>query len=335
MNALVTGASGLLGYALVEQLKARGETVRAFCRRADADLESLGAEIAYGDVRDTAAVQRACQGVDVVFHVAGVSGIWGPWQHYFATNTLGTLNVIDACRENRVSRLVYTSSPSVTFDGSAQEGVDESAPYARRWLAHYPHSKALAEQAVLKANDQRLSTCALRPHLIWGERDRQLIPRLIARARSGRLRRVGNGLNLIDTVHVDNAATAHILAADRLEPTSAVAGRVYFISQGGPVNCWKWIDELLALAGLPPVDKAIPTGAAWALGGALEAVYGALGLKGEPPMTRFLAAQLGKSHYFNIARARLDLNYEPHVSMAVGLRRLGHSLASYQTVLRP
>jgi len=335
VNALVTGASGLLGYAIVEQLKARGETVRALCRRADADLESLGAEIAYGDVRDTTAVQRACQGVDVVFHVAGVSGIWGPWQHYFATNTLGTLNVIEACRENRVSRLVYTSSPSVTFDGSTQEGVDESAPYARRWLAHYPHSKALAEQAVLKANDERLSTCALRPHLIWGERDRQLIPRLIARARSGRLRRVGNGLNLIDTVHVDNAATAHILAADRLEPTSAVAGKVYFISQGDPVNCWKWIDELLALAGLPPVDKAIPTGAAWALGGALEAVYGALGLKGEPPMTRFLAAQLGKSHYFNIARARLDLNYEPHVSMAVGLRRLGHCLASNRTVSRP
>jgi nucleoside-diphosphate-sugar epimerase len=323
VNCLVTGAGGFLGLYIVEQLAARGDRVRAYCRRRVPELDALGVETALGDLRDEQATAAACQGVDTVFHVASVAGIWGPWEHFYGINTLGTRNVLNGCRRHGVSRLIYTSSPSVTFDGSDQCGVDESAPYPARWLCHYPHTKALAEQEVLAANGREgLLSCALRPHLIWGPRDRQLVPRLIERARSGQLRRVGDGQNLIDMIYVENAASAHLQAADRLEPGSPVAGQAYFISQGQPVNCWQWIDELLALHGLPPVRKSISTSAAWTIGAALEGVYSLLGKRSEPRMTRFLAAQLGKSHYFSIDRARRDFGYEPCISTAEGMQRL-------------
>lgn len=323
LNCLVTGAGGFLGLYLVEQLIRRGDRVRALCRRNVAELDALGVETVLADVRDAEAIAAACQGIDVAFHVAGVAGIWGPWEHFYGVNTLGTRHVLAGCRRHGVGRLVYTSSPSVTFDGGEQCGVDESAPYPKRWLCHYPHTKALAEQEVLAANGRDgLLSCALRPHLIWGPRDRQLVPRLIQRARAGRLRRVGDGTNRIDMVYVENAAAAHLQAADRLAPGSPVSGSAYFITQGEAINCWQWIDELLALYGLPPVRKSISTGAAWALGTAFEAAYSLLRCRSEPPMTRFLASQLGKSHYFNIDRARRELGYEPAISTAEGMRRL-------------
>lgn len=326
MNALVTGAGGFLGRYIAEQLRARGDRVCAFSRNRYDALERLGVETIEGDLRNREAVVRACDGMDVVFHVAAKPGLGGPWRDYFETNTLGTQHIIEGCWAARVSRLVYTSSPSVTFDGGDQCGVDESVPYPNRWLAHYPHSKALAEQRVLKANGERgLLTCALRPHLIWGPRDRHLIPRLLRRARSGRLRRVGDGTNLIDMVYVENAAEAHLQAADALQPGSPAAGRAYFISQGEPVRCWQWIDELLSMAGLPPVRKAISLNAAWRLGAVLEFAWRALRLRSDPPMTRFLAAQLATSHYFDISAARRDFGYMPRVSTDEGMRRLAAS----------
>ena len=207
MYSLVTGAGGFLGQYIVEQLVQRGDRVRALVRRPSAMLASLDVETVLGDIRDPEVVACACSGVDVVYHAAGVAGIWGPWQHYFGINTIGTRNVIEGCRRAGVPRLVYTSSPSVTFDGTDQEGVDETQPYPRRWLCHYPHSKAIAEQEVLAANSVNgLWTCALRPHLIWGPRDQHLIPRLIDRARRGKLVRVGAGRNQIDMIYVENAA---------------------------------------------------------------------------------------------------------------------------------
>ena len=170
-----------------------------------------------------------------------------------------------------------------------------------------------------------LLACALRPHLIWGPRDRQLVPRLLARAAAGQIRRVGDGMNLIDTVYVENAAHAHLLAADALKPGAPPAGRAYFISQGEPVNCWQWIDALLALAGLPPINKSMSLRAAWVMGTALEFLYGLFRLRGEPPMTRFMAAQLARCHYFNITAARRDFGYEPRISTADGMDRLAAS----------
>ena len=266
---------------------------------------------------------EACRGVEAVFHVAGVEGITGAWKHYFENNTLGTRLVVEGCLAHGVGRLVYTSSPSVVFDGRSQEGVDESVPYPKRWMCHYAHSKALAEQHVLAANGKGgLLCCALRPHLIFGPRDRHLIPKVLDLARRGQLRRVGDGRNLIDTVYVENAAMAHVQAADALRPGSPVAGRTYFISQGEPVNCWAWIDEILALAGLPPVRKSVSLPAAWMLGAACETAWSMLRLRSQPPMSRFLARQMAASHYFNIARARRDFGYQPKVSMAEGMRRL-------------
>ena len=218
--------------------------------------------------------QRATRGVDVVFHAAAIAGIWGKWSDFHSVNTIGTEHVISACWEHAVTRLVYTSSPSVTFDGKDQCNVDERAPYSARWLCHYPHSKALAESAVLAAHGQDgLATCALRPHLIWGPRDTHLVPRLLARARAGQLRRVGNGKNLIDMVYVENAAQAHLQAADHLAIDSPVGGNAYFISQGEPVNCWDWINDLLALDGQAPLAHSIPLWAAWMLGAFLESAH--------------------------------------------------------------
>jgi len=328
VNVLVTGAGGFLGLCIVEQLIARGDQVRALCRGHYPELDALGVETVRADIRDRRTVIGACRGIDCVFHAAAVAGLGLDWKLYYGINTLGTRHVVQGCLENRVPKLVFTSSPSVTFDGSDQCGVDESAPYPDKWLCHYPHTKALAEQHVLESNAAgNLATCALRPHLIWGPGDRHLIPRLLRRARSGRLRRIGDGTNLIDTVYVENAAAAHLQAADALAADSPVAGRAYFISQGEPVRCWQWIDEILAAAGLPPVGKSIPLATAWRVGAVFETVYKFLRLNGEPPMTRFLAAQLATSHYFDITPARRDFGYEPKISSAEGMRRLAAELS--------
>jgi nucleoside-diphosphate-sugar epimerase len=326
VKALVTGAGGFLGQYIVEQLVARGDEVRAFGRGTYPQLERLGVESIQADIRNAEAVAAACRGVDVVFHSAAVAGIWGPWDHYYGINTLGTSHVLAGCRQHGIRRLVFTSSPSVTFDGRDQNGVDESVGYAHRWLCHYPHTKALAEQLVLAANgSDGLLTCALRPHLIWGPRDTHLIPRLLDRARKGKLVRVGAGTNLIDAVFVENAAQAHLLAADRLQEHSPVAGRAYFITNGEPVNCWDWINQLLELADLQPARRTISFRVAWRVGHLLELMWRVLGKQSEPRMTRFLAAQLALSHYFDISAARRDLDYRPAISMSDGMNRLRSS----------
>jgi nucleoside-diphosphate-sugar epimerase len=214
----------------------------------------------------------------------------------------------------------------VTFDGRDQVGVDESVPYPTKFLAHYPHSKAIAEREVLATSNDDLFTCALRPHLIWGPRDQHLIPRLLDRARQRKLRIVGDGKNLIDMIYVENAAAAHLQAADALRPGSPVCGRAYFLSQGEPVNCWEWINQILDLANVPPVTRYISYRAAYAVGAVLEAAYWLLGRTDEPRMTRFLAAQLATSHWFDISRAKADFGYEPRVSTEEGMRRLGQWL---------
>ena len=332
VNTLVTGGGGFLGLYVVEQLVARGNhfrgnRVRVLCRGVYPELDALGVDTVRASLVDREAVLDACRDVDVVYHVAGAAGIWGTWKHFHDVNVVGTENIVEGCRRHGVGRLVYTSSPSVTFDGTDQYGIDESAPYPTQWLCHYPHTKALAEQHVLAANGtDGLLTCSLRPHLIWGPRDRHLIPRLLARARAGRLRRIGDGSNLIDMVYVENAARAHLQAADALVPGSPAAGRAYFISQGEPVNCWDWINDILALAGSPPIEKSISASAAWRLGATLEAVWRVSRLESEPPMTRFLAAQLSTSHYFDITRAREDFGYQASVSTEEGMRRLGSEL---------
>lgn len=322
MKVLVTGGGGFLGGAIVQMLRARGDEVRSFSRGAHPQLAALGVEQLRGDLGDREAVARAADGCELVFHVAAKAGVWGDYRDFLRANVAGTENVIAACRRSRIARLVFTSSPSVVFDGRDVEGGDESLPYPSRYEAHYPATKALAEQLALAANSAGLAVTALRPHLIWGPGDNHLVPRIVARGRAGRLRRIGSRPNLVDTVYIDNAARAHLLAADRLHPGSAVAGRPYFISNGEPLPLWEMINRILAAAGVPPVTRSLSPGAAVMLGRLCEGLWGAFRLGGEPPMTRFVAHELASAHWFDIGAARRDLGYRPEVSIDEGLRRL-------------
>ncbi len=222
--------------------------------------------------------------------------------------------------------MIYTSSPSVVFTGHDLEGVDESIPYAKEYDAAYPATKAIAEKLVLANNDSALATVALRPHLIWGPGDNNILPRIYARARARRLFRIGHGNPLIDLTYIDNAAHAHLLAADRLEPGSVISGRAYFIAQGQPVPLWDMVNRFLAIAELPPVKRKVPLLLAVALGGVLETAYSVFRLPGEPRMTRFLARELSTAHWYNLDAARRDLGYSPQVSIEEGMRRLAESL---------
>jgi nucleoside-diphosphate-sugar epimerase len=200
------------------------------------------------------------------------------------------------------------------------EGVDESVPYPEKYHAHYPKTKAMAEQSVIAAGNEGLRTIILRPHLIWGPRDNHLVPRIIERA--NRLVKVGDGRNLVDTIYIDNAAAAHIQAADRLEQNPNLSGRVYFISQDNPVPLWEMVDNILKAADLAPVQRSISRNTAWMIGAALEIFYKMFKISGEPRMTRFLADELSTAHWFDISAAKKDLGYKPKISMEEGLFRL-------------
>jgi len=326
MIALVTGAGGFLGGAITRRLLARGDSVRSFSRGDYPALREAGVDVRRGELADADAVGRAVAGCDLVFHVASKAGIWGRIEDYQRTNVEGTANVIDACRRHRVCRLVYTSTPSVVFDGRDMEGVDESVPYAGHYLAAYPRTKAQAERLVLAANGPALATTALRPHLIWGPGDNHLIPRILERARSGTLRRIGREDKRIDTVYIDDAADAHLLAADRLQIGSTVAGKVYFITQGQPIPLWSFVDRILGAAGLPPIRRTIPASMAYVVGWAIETLHTLTHNPAEPRMTRFLARELSTAHWFSIAAARRDLDYQPSITIEEGLSRLSESM---------
>ncbi len=317
---LVTGGGGFLGGALVRRLVEEGHQVRSFSRKDYPELRELGVETLQGDIRDFKAVLEACQGCDVVFHVAAKVGIWGPSEEFYSVNVEGTKNVIEACQKTHVHCLIYTSSPSVVFDGLDLEGVDESIPYPETYLSDYPRTKAEAELLVKKASNKRLKTAILRPHLIWGPGDTNLVARIIERADS--LRIIGKGNNLIDVLYIDNAVDAHIQLADALAQTAEISGRAYFISQGKPVNAWKMINDILQAAGKKPISKSIPYGLAYIIGALLEFFYKLLRIKKEPPLTRFVVTELAKSHWFNIEAARRDFGYSPKISTEEGLQRL-------------
>ena len=323
MKALVTGGGGFLGRVIVEKLLERGDSVRVLGRNKYPDLEELGAETVIADIRNPQAVMPVYKGLDAVFHVASKIGIWGKRDDFYRTNVIGTENVIQACRENGIPKLIYTCSPSVIFAGDDLENADETTPYPTRYNSYYSASKAEAEKKVLAENGiDGLYTVSLRPHLIWGPGDTNLIPRVLEKARSGRLVQVGDGKNIVDIVYVDNAAQAHLLAADRLEEGSPVCGQSYFITQKEPVALWDWINHVLSSLGIPTVERSISYKNAYRMGIFFESLYFLLRKQNEPPMTRFLASQLAKSHFFNIKKAKEELGYSPHISHEEGLKRL-------------
>ena len=323
---LVTGAGGFLGGAIARKLRARGDAVVGFQRGSYPALDALGVRSIRGNLADPAAVLSAVEGCDAVIHVAAKAGVWGPYDAYYQANTVGTQNIIDACQKAGIKRLVYTSTPSVVHAGGDLEGVDESAPYAEHFETAYPKTKALAEKAVLAANGAEMSTVALRPHLIWGPGDNHLVPRILDRAKRGRLAFVGDGANLLDSVFVDNAADAHLLALDRLTPDAACAGKAYFISNGEPLRADDLVNRIVVAGGLPPVTRYVRFGLAYAIGAVLEVIFKILPL-GEPPMTRFVARQLSTSHYYDLTAAQRDLDYAPAISIDAGMQLLATALA--------
>jgi nucleoside-diphosphate-sugar epimerase len=346
---LVTGGTGFLGRRLVERLLAQGRSVVVLGRTPAPDLEQRGVRFVRASLDDAVAVSAACRGIGTVFHVAAKVGVWGRYDDFFRANVLGTRALLAGCREHGVRRFVHTSTPSVVFNGQNLAGADESLPLTTACPSPYPLTKAIAEREVLAAHSAELSTVALRPHLIWGVGDPHLVPRILARARAGRLRIVGNGQNRMDMVHVENAVDAHLAAeaalahAHRVRDTGlgqiakehhaigdkrAAGGQAYFITNDEPVVLWDWINGLLSALGEPPITQCVSLKAASAVGALCEAAWRVLPLKGEPPMTRFIAAELAKDHWFSIAAARRDLGYAPRINMAAGTAELVLSLRS-------
>jgi 2-alkyl-3-oxoalkanoate reductase len=322
MKAFVTGGGGFLGGAVVRALISRGDEVSCLQRGDYPQLQLPGVTIHKGDLADTQTVINASRDCDVVLHIAGMTGVWGPYEQYHRTNVIGTQSVIDACAANAINRLVYTSSPSVVFDGRNEENLDETAPYPDTYFNNYQRTKATAEQLVLAANNDWLSTVALRPHLIWGPGDPHLIGRIISRARTGRLRLARFRGNLVDTTYIDNAVDAHLAAADRVGTGESCCGKAYFISNGEPLPMAAIINRVLDAAGMPAINKTLPDNLLYLAGLLSEWLYGLLNINHEPLMTRFIARQLTCAHWYNISAARRDLDYRPRVSIEQGMKIL-------------
>lgn len=320
MNTLVTGGTGFLGRRIVERLLAEGRAVTVLGRTPAPDLTARGVKFIRASLDDASAVESACMGITTVFHAAARVGVWGRYDDFFRTNVLGTRALLAGCRRHGVRTLIHTSTPSVVYNGQDLAGADESLPLTTACPSPYPLTKAIAEREVLTVNSPELRTIALRPHLIWGVGDPHLVPRVLAQARAGRLRIVGPGHNRVDMVHIENAVEAHLLAEQAA--SGLAAGRAFFITNGEPVVLWDWINRLLAALGETPVTKKISLGAASAIGRVCETAWRLLPLQGEPPMTRFIAAELAKDHWFNPAAARRDLGYVPRVTMATGTAEL-------------
>ena len=327
MRVLVTGGSGFIGGAVARLLRYHGHEVRNLARVAHPELAKHGVMEFPGDLLDLDSVRAACRGADAVVHCAAKVGLWGPLEDFYRVNVTGTNNVIRACQELSIPKLVYTSSPSVVFTGADVEGWNESAPYPRSFDSHYSRTKATAEEMVLSSNTASFSTVALRPHLVWGPGEDKLISRLVAKARSGELCRIGTLNKKVDTTYLDDAADAHRLALERLAPGAPVAGKAYFISGGEPLPVWDVINAILGAAGLPPVTKVVRPLAAGLAAWGYETLYAVTRRTDEPRLTRFLVQQLTTAHWFDISAARRDLGYAPKVPFEAGVERLRTWLA--------
>lgn len=329
MKVVITGGGGFLGKEIVKQLLAEGHSVTSVARSDYPELRQMGASTVRGDLVDREVMMSALDGADALIHTAAMVGMWGKHEEFVRVNVEGTKNLLDVAEKQGVSRFVFTSSPSVTFDGGDAENEGQDTPYPREFMASYPETKAKAEQLVLAANKEGFATTSLRPHLIWGPGDPHLIPRLIERARQGKLKIVGEGKNVVDITYVSNAAQAHLNALDALgrpdsEPNPR--GKAYYISNAEPVVLWDWINNLLKELEIKPVKQKVPFKAAYLAGAMMEKTWKLLNRGGEPPMTRFIASQLATSHWYDMEPAKRDFGYEPRVSMSEGLENLLKSL---------
>jgi nucleoside-diphosphate-sugar epimerase len=322
MNVLVTGGGGFMGMALIKRLIREGHRVTSFSRREYPLHWALGINSIQADIRDEEAVNNACANRDVVFHLAAMVGIWGSYEAYHSVNVTGTRNVINACISQNVKSIIFTSSSSVVFGGSDLEGIDESHPYPEKHGSNYAATKAEAEQLIIEANSDTLKTISLRPHLVWGPYDAHIIPGVLKRASSGKLRRIGDQEHFIDTTYIDNMIDALLLAMDALENKPEASGRNFFITNGEPARVWDFVNSIIQIAGYEPVQKKLPEKAALAAAAVSEWFHRAFNLRTEPFMTRYAIRELCTNHWFDIKNAREILGYNPKVSYAEGFKHL-------------
>lgn len=321
MRVLVTGTSSMLMGRVATTLLHRGDDVVCLQRHAARFPGSEHAEQVLADVRDAEKVTAAAEGCDAVIHGAARVGVTGTWDEVSSVNVGGTSNVLDAVRRHGVGRLVHVSTPSVAHTGSSLVGEGAGPAATGRRRAFYAESKAIAEQVVLAAADGSLSVTALRPHLVWGPGDTQLVGRIVERASRGRLAVSGTGAALVDTTYVDNAADALVAALDALHPGAACHGRAYVVSNGEPRTVTELMTRICAAAGIDAAPRPVPLRAALFAGSLAERLWALRG-DAEPPLTRFVAEQLGTAHWFDIAATRADLAWEPAVSLDEGFTRL-------------
>ncbi len=318
MRVLVTGASGMLGRATATALIERGDDVTVLQRRP----ASLPCREVLGDVADPGVVASAVTGQDTVVHLAAKVDVTGRWAEYERANVTGTRVVVDACRRAGVRRLVHVSSPSVAHGGAALVGVGAGPADPARARGHYSRSKAAAEREALAADSAGLAVLVVRPHLVWGPGDTQLVERVVERARAGRLPVIGSGAALIDTTYVDNAADALVAAVD-----AAVHGEALVVSNGEPRPVAEVIARLCRAAGVPAPRRRVPVPVAWGAGAVVEGVWAATRRRDTPPLTRFLAEQLSTAHWFDQRRTRSVLRWTPRVGLEEGFTRLAAAYA--------
>ena len=321
MKVLLTGASSLMGVGVAEALLRRGDAVVAFQRSAGAALPPE-VEQALGDVRDADAVQRAAAGCDAVIHLAARVGVVGERHEYESINVGGTGNVVDAVRRHGIERLVHVSSPSVAHGGEPIVGGAADPAIDDHGAAWYPATKAVAERIALGAASMDRGVVAVRPHLVWGPGDTQLVGRIVERARAGRLALVGGGRALVDTTYAANAVLALVAALDAVRPGARCSGRPYVIANAEPRPIREILEGICTAAGAPFAPRDVPLAAARRLGSAIERLWPVTGRADEPPLTRFLADQLGTAHWFDPRPARDDLGWTPTVTIDEGMAAL-------------
>jgi nucleoside-diphosphate-sugar epimerase len=318
---LVTGASGFLGRAVAAHLVASGHEVRTLQRRPSG---VDGATDVLGSITDRPSLTRAVEGADGVVHLAAKVSLTGPPQEFRAVNVEGTRSLLDAAGHAGVTRFVQVSSPSVAYAGAALAGVGAEPADPRRARGDYARTKAEGELLALARDSATLHVVAIRPHLVWGPGDTQLVARIVDRARRGRLPLLDGGTALIDTTYIDNAASGISAALDR---APAAHGRAYILTNGEPRPVGDLLAGICLAAGVEPPRWSVPAWLGRTAGSAIERVWALAPGTDEPPMTRFLAEQLSTAHWFDQRDTRRALAWTPTVSIDEGLRRLADSYA--------
>ncbi len=322
LRVLVTGASGWLGGAVARQLLGDGQRVRTLQRRASG---VPGAEDVLGSITDASVVERALDGMDAVVHLAAKVSLAGDPADFVAVNVEGTRILLAAAARAGAGRFVFVSSPSVAHSGASIVGDDAQPPDPTAARGDYARTKAQAELLALAADAPELRVVVVRPHLIWGPHDTQIVARVVERARAGQLPLLGHGASLVDSIYVDNAASG-IAAA--LEHADEVHGRSYVLTNGEPRPVAELFASICAAAGIPLPTWRVPAVAARLAGSLIEAAWRVKPGLDEPPMTRFLAEQLSTAHWFDQRRTREELHWVPAVSLDEGFRRLAASYRS-------